>query len=79
MKTYESYKSSGIEWIGEVPEHWEIKKLKQVAISSPSNVDKKSKENEDAIFLCNYLDVYKNDYITSEIDFMEATASESQI
>lgn len=31
MKKYESYKDSGIEWIGEVPEHWEIKKLKFVS------------------------------------------------
>ena len=28
MKTYEKYKSSGIEWIGDIPDHWEIKKLK---------------------------------------------------
>ena len=25
---YESYKDSGIEWLGEVPGHWELKKLK---------------------------------------------------
>lgn len=28
MKRYESYKDSGIEWIGEIPSHWEITKLK---------------------------------------------------
>lgn len=28
MKKYDSYKDSGIEWIGEIPSHWEIKKLK---------------------------------------------------
>ena len=28
MKRYERYKPSGIEWIGEIPEHWEMKKLK---------------------------------------------------
>lgn len=27
MKRYDSYKDSGIEWIGEIPSHWEIKKL----------------------------------------------------
>ncbi|MEL6441475.1 MAG: restriction endonuclease subunit S [Cyanobacteria bacterium J06621_8] len=25
---YESYKDSGVEWLGEIPKHWEIKKLK---------------------------------------------------
>ncbi|MCD6116778.1 restriction endonuclease subunit S [bacterium] len=28
MQRYEKYKDSGIEWIGEIPEHWGIKKLK---------------------------------------------------
>jgi len=27
-KSYESYKDSGVEWIGEIPEHWELRKLK---------------------------------------------------
>jgi type I restriction enzyme S subunit len=27
---YESYKDSGVEWLGEVPEHWEITKTKHV-------------------------------------------------
>jgi type I restriction enzyme S subunit len=25
FKKYESYKASGVEWLGEIPEHWEIK------------------------------------------------------
>lgn len=28
MKTYEKYKDSGIEFIGDIPQHWEVKKLK---------------------------------------------------
>lgn len=28
MQTYEKYKDSGVEWIGKVPEHWEIRRLK---------------------------------------------------
>lgn len=28
MKRYERYKPSNVEWIGEIPEHWEAKKLK---------------------------------------------------
>lgn len=27
-KPYQKYKPSGVEWLGEVPEHWEVKKLK---------------------------------------------------
>ena len=72
-------KDSGIEWIGEVPEGWEVKKIKQVSDVRISNIDKKSEEREPDVLLCNYIDVYKNEFITSEINFMKATASVEQI
>ena len=28
MNRYERYKDSGIPWLGEVPEYWEVKRLK---------------------------------------------------
>ena len=28
MRRYDSYKDSGVEWLGEVPSHWEVKKMK---------------------------------------------------
>ena len=28
MKQYDNYKNSGVEWLGEIPEHWEVKKMK---------------------------------------------------
>lgn len=28
MRRYESYKDSDVEWLGEVPSHWEVKKMK---------------------------------------------------
>jgi len=31
FKPYPSYKDSGIEWLGEVPEHWEVKPVKNIA------------------------------------------------
>ena len=27
MKRYESYKDSGVKWLGEIPGHWEVKRL----------------------------------------------------
>jgi type I restriction enzyme S subunit len=30
MEKYDNYKDSGIEWIGEIPEHWEVKKIKHL-------------------------------------------------
>ncbi|MGP1485544.1 MAG: restriction endonuclease subunit S [Campylobacter sp.] len=31
FKRYDSYKNSGVDWLGEIPSHWEILKLKFVA------------------------------------------------
>lgn len=79
MERYQKYKDSGIEWIGEIPEHWKELKLKYIADSNPSNIDKKSKDGESEIFLCNYVDVYNNEFINSKIEFMKATANKNQI
>ncbi|MCF6271154.1 MAG: restriction endonuclease subunit S [Melioribacteraceae bacterium] len=73
------FKDSGVEWLGKIPEHWEVKKLKYVAFANPSNIDKKSEDKEESILLCNYVDVYRNDFISSELNFMKATASKNQI
>ena len=44
-KAYPAYKDSGVEWIGQVPEHWEATKLKHVAAFSGGGTP--SKENPD--------------------------------
>ncbi len=72
-------KDSGVEWIGEIPEHWEVEKIKNISQVKPSNVDKKSKDNEPPVLLCNYTDVYNNEFITMDLDFMKATATYDQI
>lgn len=72
-------KDSGVEWLGEVPERWEVRRLKQIADVNFSGVDKHSLENEIPAKLCNYVDVYKNERITSGIEFMRATASADEI
>lgn len=79
MKTYEEYKDSGIEWIGEIPEYWEVKRLKYIAKVQNSNVDKKKNENELGVLLCNYIDVYNNEFIDSHINFLEASATIKEI
>ena len=78
-KRYPAYRDSGVEWLGEVPEEWKVRKLKHIASVKPSNVDKKTVEGEHPVRLCNYVDVYYNDYITSDLDLMKATASVVEI
>ncbi|MHA1290992.1 MAG: restriction endonuclease subunit S, partial [Candidatus Thorarchaeota archaeon] len=42
-------KDSGIEWLGEIPEHWAVKKLKYVSIINPSKSDSQYNHNDTAI------------------------------
>lgn len=72
-------KRSGVDWLGDVPEHWEILKLKTIAKVQFSGVDKHSHEDELPVKLCNYTDVYKNDFITKEMPFMRATATVAEV
>lgn len=72
-------KPSGIEWLGEVPEHWEVALIKHVADVRFSGVDKHSHDHETPVRLCNYTDVYKNDRITDDMDLMRATATAAEI
>ncbi len=72
-------KDSGVEWLGMIPKDWDVSSIKHISKCYPSNVDKKSKDSEKNVLLCNYTDVYYNDYITQNIEFMSATASRPQI
>lgn len=79
VPAYPEYKDSDVEWLGEVPAHWEVTRLKKACEVFPSNVDKKSVEGQTAVRLCNYTDVYYNDVISADMPFMEATATVEQI
>ena len=72
-------KPSGVEWLGEVPAHWEVQRLRHAVNMKVSNVDKHSKEGELPVRLCNYVDVYKNDRITKSVPFMRATAKADEM
>ena len=78
-KPYPAYKDSGVEWLGKVPEGWEVKRLRHVASFKNSNVDKKTYEDQIPVKLCNYTDVYYNELITKNLSFMPSTASANEI
>ena len=35
---YPSYKDSGVEWLGEVPKHWEIDRIKRSTVSCQNGI-----------------------------------------
>ena len=61
--------------LGTIPADWEVVRLGDVAEVGFSSVDKKSVKGELPVRLCNYIDVFYNRRIRTEMDFMVATAN----
>lgn len=53
IKPYPKYKDSGVEWLGMVPEGWEVKPLKAVASHNDETID----ESHDADYEILYVDI----------------------
>lgn len=58
---------------------WVERPLAELAAIRISNVDKKSLPNEQAVRLCNYMDVYAGTYLDDDVEYMEATATVREI
>ena len=79
FKEYPMNRDSGVDWLGEIPAHWEVRRLKTIARVRLSNVDKKKVPGQVPVMLCNYVDVYYNDRIADNMEFMLATATDDQV
>lgn len=72
----ELYKESEL---GMIPREWEVKRLEEIAQIKVSNVDKKIHIGKKLVLLCNYMDVYTNDFITNGLSFMVGSADSNEI
>jgi type I restriction enzyme S subunit len=79
LKPHQVYVDSGNQWFGRIPVSWQTSRLRGVSRLFVSNVDKLTQEHERPIRLCNYVDVYKNEFITDRPGYMTASASEDEI
>ena len=67
LKPYPKYKDSDIQWIGEIPEGWEVHKLKYKTI-----INKKKLEDDIAPnYVINYLDISNVDSDGNILDIEE--------
>lgn len=53
MKKYDTYKDSGIEWIGEIPGHWKVRRLKNVSTINDDSLSDKTPDD----FEIEYVDI----------------------
>jgi len=53
FEKYSSYKDSGVEWIGEIPENWEVRRLKNIAKINQDSLPENTYKN----YLLQYVDI----------------------
>lgn len=71
MKKYDNYKDSGNEWIGEIPSHWEVKRLKNIGnlfsgLSGKSGSDFSPEATHSTKPFINFTNVANNKYIVPD-------------
>jgi type I restriction enzyme S subunit len=80
IKRYEAYKDSGVEWLGKVPQHWTIKRLKDIGIGGLTNGIFKTKDQfGSGAKLVNVTDLYQNDSIINNEKLDRVCATQSEI
>jgi len=83
MKSYPSYKDSGMEWIGMIPTDWDCFRLGMLGVFSSSGIDKKSKDDEENVRMVNYTDLIKgknrNPVLKGDNDYMKVTTPQSKL
>jgi type I restriction enzyme S subunit len=72
-------KDSGIEWLGEVPDEWQVLKLKFISDTKFSSVDRHEYDEENKVGICHYPYAYKNEKINKKIELAKGTCSDSEL
>lgn len=74
-------KPSGIEWIGDIPEGWEVRKLKYLGNLNANGVDKKIQDGEKLYKSVHYMNVYNNSLseIKNSEDYLIISATDEKV
>ena len=73
-------KDSGVDWIGDIPNDWNVYKLRNIGQFSASGIDKLSKKTEKKVKIINFVDVYHaSDFNLKDKKYMEVTATSIKI
>ena len=70
LKTYPAMKDSGVKWLGELPAHWEVRRLGQIGSLSKGNGGNKEDEIQIGVPCVRYGDLY-----TTHTHFIEKSRS----
>lgn len=53
MKRYDTYKDSGMQWLGEIPSHWDVKRLKYLASCNDESLGENTPKDQEI----NYVEI----------------------
>ena len=83
MRKYSSYKPSGEDYIGDIPNNWECIRLGMLGVFSSSGIDKKTNDNETSVRMVNYTDIIQsrkyNPIQTGEKEYMVVSTPVSKL
>ena len=79
LRPYPTYRDTGVRWLDRVPSEWEVRRQSGLVDLRVSNVDRHKVDDERAISLCDYVEVYRRDRIGSDTPFSRGTALDSEV
>ena len=80
VKSYPVYKDSGVAWLGDVPEHWEVRRVKDIGVNGLTNgLFKKKEDFGFGVKLINVSDLYQEDNIIKYDCLDRVNANEDEI
>lgn len=58
LKPYPEYKDSGVAWLGEVPQHWDVRQLGRFGLLTKGNGASKEDQVPEGMLCVRYGDLY---------------------
>lgn len=78
MERYDEYRDSGVEWIGEIPAGWELKRLKYLGSTRSGMGNKKPEDFGTGRPFLSYKDVYSRESFLDATGLVESTEDDCE-
>ena len=78
MKKYLKMKDSQMNWVENIPEKWDVKRLKFTTKFELSTVDRHEYDDEIRVSICHYPQVYNNEKITTDTELSRGTCNQKE-
>ncbi|HEX8266377.1 MAG TPA: restriction endonuclease subunit S [Pyrinomonadaceae bacterium] len=80
MKRYDNYKSSGVEWIGDIPEHWQLKSLRRITKEHRQGFYTSSEYLNEGVKLVRITDLDENGNVSYEkMPYVNISAKDEEV